>query len=386
MKLATEMIHVSSGGSDGAGSLTTPIYETTTFVFDTAEEVREYAEGKSQRFLYSRYANPTVLAVEKTVAAIEGGETALVLSSGQSATTTALLGLLSAGDEVICSSAIYGGTLHLLADLLPKFGIRPRFVSLEDLSAIDRVISDQTKIVWFESPINPTLRCVDIAKIGAACRARNVVSVIDNTFASPMNQHPIALGVDIVMHSATKYLNGHSDVTAGVLVGPARLLQPIEKARRLVGGVLDPYAAYALGRGLKTLAVRIERHNANAMAVARWLAQDRRVERVYYPGLESHPDHALAARQMSGFGGMVCIDLGGRLECAMRFFDRLGLIKRAASLGGIESLCSLPVLTSQWGHTPEELERAGVTQGMARLSIGLEDPDDLIADLDQALG
>jgi cystathionine beta-lyase/cystathionine gamma-synthase len=386
MKPATEMIHVSSGTSDGAGSLTTPIYETTTFVFDTAEQVREYAEGKSQKFLYSRYANPTVLAVEKTIAAIEGGETALVLSSGQSATTTALLGLLQSGDEVVCSSAIYGGTLHLLADLLPKFGIRPRFVSLEELSAAERVLSDKTKMLWFESPINPTLRCVDIAPVAAACRARGVISVIDNTFASPVNQRPIALGIDLVMHSATKYLNGHSDVTAGALVGPAALLEPIEKARRLVGGVLDPYAAYALGRGLKTLAVRVQRHNANAMTIARWLSQDTRVDRVYYPGLESHPDHALAARQMSGFGGMVCIDLGGRLERASRFFDRLGLIKRAASLGGIESLCSLPVLTSQWGHSAEELERAGVTQGMARLSIGLEDPDDLIADLDQALG
>jgi cystathionine beta-lyase/cystathionine gamma-synthase len=380
------MIHVSAGNSDGAGSLTTPIYETTTFVFDNAEQVREYAEGKSQRFLYSRYANPTVLAVEKTIASLEGGETALVLSSGQSATTTALLGLLSSGDEVICSSAIYGGTLHLLADLLPKFGIRPRFVSLEDLAGVDRVLSDATKMVWFESPINPTLRCVDIAAVATACRARGVLSVVDNTFASPINQRPIALGVDIVMHSATKYLNGHSDVTAGALVGPARLLAPIEKTRRLVGGVLDPYAAYALGRGLKTLDVRVQRHNVNAMAIAGWLSRDRRVNRVYYPGLESHPDHALAARQMSGFGGMVCVDLGGRIERATRFFDRLGLIKRAASLGGIESLCSLPVLTSQWGHSEEELERAGVTQGMARLSIGLEDPDDLIADLDQALG
>jgi cystathionine beta-lyase/cystathionine gamma-synthase len=287
---------------------------------------------------------------------------------------------------VICSSAIYGGTLHLLADLLPKFGIQPRFASIEDLGSIDSVLTDATRLVWFESPINPTLRCVDVAAIAAACRLRGVISVIDNTFATPVNQRPIALGVDLVMHSATKYLNGHSDVTAGALAGPSRLLGPIEKARRLVGGVLDPYAAYALGRGLKTLDVRMQRHNANAMAVAQWLAGDSRVDHVYYPGLESHPDHALAARQMQGFGGMVCLDLGGSLDRATAFFDRLGLIKRAASLGGIESLCSLPVLTSQWGHSEEELVRAGVTPGMARLSIGLEHPDDLIADLDQALG
>jgi cystathionine beta-lyase/cystathionine gamma-synthase len=386
MKLQTKAIHSGARDDDQVASLTTPIYETTTFVFETASEVRQHAEGKSKKFLYSRYANPTVLAVERTIAALEGAESALVLSSGQAATTTALLALLAAGDEVICSSAIYGGTLHLLNDLLPKFGIRPRFASLEELANIDRVLSDGTKLVWFESPINPTLRCVDVAAIAAACRARGVISVIDNTFASPINQHPIALGVDLVMHSATKYLNGHSDVTAGALAGPARLMEPIEKARRLVGGVLDPYAAYALGRGLKTLDVRVQRHNANGMAVARWLSRDSRVDRVYYPGLESHPDHALAKRQMKGFGGMVCLDLAGNLERATRFFDRLRVIKRAASLGGIESLCSLPILTSQWGHSEEELARAGVTEGMARLSIGLEDPDDLIADLDQALG
>ena len=385
MKPQTRIIH-GDGQPDSVGSLTTPIYETTTYLFDTAAEVKQYAEGGSSKFLYSRYGNPTVQAVERTIAALEGAEAALLLSSGQSATTTALMGLLSAGDEVICSSAIYGGTLHLLADLLSRFGIRTRFATVEELTDVGAIISDTTKLVWFESPINPTLRCLDIAAIAAACRARGVISVIDNTFASPVNQQPIALGVDLVMHSATKYLNGHSDVTAGALAGPARLMAPIEKARRLIGGILDAHAAYALGRGLKTLHVRVQRHNANAMAIASWLARDPRVERVYYPGLASHPDHELASRQMQGFGGMVCVDLGDSLERASAFFDRLQVIRRAASLGGIESLCSLPVLTSQWGHTPEELHRAGVTQGMARLSIGLEDAEDLIADLDQALG
>jgi cystathionine beta-lyase/cystathionine gamma-synthase len=381
----TLAIHSGGEPTDRVGSLTTPIYETTTFVFETAAEVREYAEGASRKFLYSRYGNPTVQAVERTIAALEGAEAALVLSSGQAATTTALLALLEAGDEIICSAAVYGGTLHLIADLLAKYGVRTRFASLDELADVGRILSERTRLVWFESPINPTLRCVDIAAIAAACRARGVISVIDNTFATPVNQRPIALGVDLVMHSATKYLNGHSDVTAGALAGPSFLLARIEKARRLVGGVLDPYAAYALGRGLKTLGVRVERHNANAMLVARWLAADPRVDHVYYPGLASHPDHALARRQMRGFGGMVCVDLGGSLERASRFFDRLRLVSRAASLGGIESLCSLPVLTSQWGHSEEELAAAGVTAGMARLSIGLEHPDDLIADLDQAL-
>jgi cystathionine beta-lyase/cystathionine gamma-synthase len=229
------------------------------------------------------------------------------------------------------------------------------------------------------------MRCVDIAAVAAACKARGVVCAIDNTFASPINQQPIALGVDLVMHSATKYLNGHSDVTAGALAGTRRLIDAILDARKKLGTVLDPYAAYALGRGLKTLAVRVERHNANAMAVARWLSKDSRIAAVYYPGLEDHPDHAIAAKQMRGFGGMVCVDVGGGYDRAAAFFDRLRVFKRAASLGGVESLCSLPVLTSQWGHTEEELQRAGVTHSMARLSVGLEDSADLIADLDQAL-
>lgn len=386
MKPSTEIIHRAEGVSDSAEPLTTPIYETTTFVFESAAEVRQYNEGKSRKFLYSRYANPTVIAVERKMAVLEGADAALVLSSGQAATTTALLALVRAGDEIVCSSAIYGGTLHLIADLLPKFGITARFVSLDELREPDNIISSSTKLVWFESPINPTLRCVDVGAIARACRAGGVLSIMDNTFASPINQQPIALGVDVVMHSATKYLNGHSDVTAGVLVGPQRLIDEMLKARKLLGTVLDPYAAYALGRGLKTLAVRVERQNASALAVARFLAADTRVAQVYYPGLEQHPDHAVARKQMRGFGGMVCLDLGGGYDRAAQFFDRLQVFRRAASLGGVESLCSLPVLTSQWGHSEEELARAGVTHSMARLSIGLEDPEDLIADLDHALG
>lgn len=385
MKPATRLIY-QRHESNPAASLTTPIYETTTFVFESANEVREYNEGKSEKYLYSRYENPTVVAVEERLSAAEGTEAALAFSSGMAATSTALMALVSAGDEVVCSAAIYGGTLHFMEDVLTRFGVRTRFVSLDELRAPAPLIGPKTRLLWFESPINPTLRCVDIRAIAEACRARKVLSVIDNTFASPINQRPIALGVDLVMHSATKYLNGHSDVTAGVLAGPRELVDRVGRLRRLLGTVLDPYPAYALGRGLKTLQLRIERHNANAMAVARWLEQDARVSTVYYPGLESHPDHAIAGRQMCGFGGMVCIDLGGSYERAARFYDRLKLIQRAASLGGVESLCSLPVLTSQWGHTDEQLAQSGVTPGMARLSIGLEDPDDLIADLDQALG
>src|SRR5215471_18000006 len=387
MRAETKMVQGSQGVNRDADPLTTPIYETTTFLFESAAEVKAYNEGRTQKFLYSRYGNPTVLAVEETIAALEGAETALLLASGQAATSTALLTLLKAGDEVVCSAAIYGGTLHLLADLFPNYGIEVRFATVDELRDPGTAIGPRTKLVWFESPINPTLRCVDIAAIAEACRRRGVISVVDNTFASPINQQPLAMGVDVVMHSVTKYLNGHSDVTAGALAGPAALLQKVEKARRMLGGIVDPQAAYAIGRGLKTLAVRVERHNANAMMVARWLETQKgsRVEEVYYPGLESHPDHALAKRQMRGFGGMLCVDVGGGQARAERFFDRLKVFRRAASLGGVESLCSLPLLTSQWGHTDAQLAAAGITRSMARLSVGLEDPQDLIEDLDQAL-
>lgn len=373
------------GARATAEPLTVPIYETTTFRFDTAAQVCEYNEGKSARYLYSRYGNPTVSAVEDEVAALEGAEAALVFSSGQAATTTALLALLRAGDEIVCSTAVYGGTLHVLGDVFSKLGVAVRFVPIEDLARPEAALSDKTALVWFESPANPTLRCVDIAAVASACRGRGVRTIIDSTFASPANQQPLALGADLVMHSATKYLNGHSDVTAGALAGPAALIGEIEKMRRRVGTNLDPYAAYALGRGLKTLGVRVARQNASAQAVAEWLANDRRIEVVHYPGLPQHPDHALARRQMRGFGGMICVDLGGGYDRVERFFDRLGVFQRAASLGGVESLCSLPVLTSQWGYTDDELRAAGVTRSMARLSVGLEEADALIADLDQAL-
>jgi cystathionine beta-lyase/cystathionine gamma-synthase len=382
---ATELIHAGETDREVAASLTTPIYETTTFVFDSAEDVLAYNEGRSTKHLYSRYSNPTVRSTERKLAALDRAEAALAFSSGQGAITTILMAHAKAGDEVVCSAAIYGGTLHLLQDVLSKFGVIPRFVSLDQLANPAALFTDKTRIVWFESPINPTLRCVDVRAVAAACRARGVLSVIDNTFASPINQQPLALGVDLSMQSVTKYLNGHSDVTGGAVSGSAALVTPIEKARRLIGTVMDPHPAYALGRGLKTLPVRIKQHNANALAVAEFLAADRRVSQVFYPGLPSHPDHAIARSQMLGYGGMVCIDLGGSYERAVRTYDRLQVITRAASLGGVESLVSMPVLTSQWGHSDAQLREAGVTKGMLRLSIGLEDSADLIADLDQAL-
>ena len=382
----TEVVHQGEGARGAVTPLTTPIYATSTFVFANAAELEAYQRGGSGKYIYSRYANPTVEAAEAKIAALEGAGAALVTSSGMAATATALFGLLQAGEEVICSAAIYGGTLQVITGFLSRFGVTSRFASLEELANPERILGAHTRVVWFESPNNPTLRCVDIRRVADACRAAGVTSIIDNTFASPINQRPIAFGVDLVMHSATKYLNGHSDVTAGALAGSAALIDRLQPARKLFGGVLEPASAYALARGMKTLAVRMARHNDTAMRVASWLEAQPRVARVFYPGLPSHPDHEIARRQMTGFGGMVTFEVNGGYDGARRLFDRLQIIRRAASLGGPESLISLPVLTSQYGLDDAQLAAAGVTRGMARLSVGLEHPDDLIADLDQALG
>jgi cystathionine beta-lyase/cystathionine gamma-synthase len=381
--LATRLVKGQAETPEGQ-PLTPPIYSSTTFVFDSAEDVRQYQEGRSGKYLYSRYENPTVVEVEARVAALDSAEMGLLFASGMAATATTLMTLLRAGDEVVCSAAVYGGTLHLLKDVLANFSLTTRFVTLEELREPARLLGPRTRMIWFESPINPTLRCVDIKDIATACRAANVLSVMDNTFATPVNQQPLSLGVDLVMQSVTKYLNGHSDVTGGAVTGNRTIVGRVSKTRRLLGSVMDPMPAYALGRGLKTLLVRMDRHNANALAFARALEQDNRVARVYYPGLESHPDYSLARAQMSGFSGMVTIDLG-TYERASRVFDRFRIVKRAASLGGVESIASMPVLTSHWGHSEQELEAAGITPGTIRISVGLEDVGDLIEDLKQAL-
>jgi cystathionine beta-lyase/cystathionine gamma-synthase len=387
LKPATKLIHAGEGVTAGVTpSLTMPIYETSTFVFASVADVEKYQQGTLNGYLYSRYENPTVVAVEQKLAAVDGAEQSLLFSSGMAAISTAFIGLLKAGDEIICCSAIYGGTFHILEDLLPRLGIERRFVSIDALADPASVIGPKTKMVWFESPINPTLRCIDVRRVAAACRQAGVLSAIDNTFASPINQPVLAMGIDLSMQSCTKYLNGHSDVTGGVLSGAKALLAPVAKMRRLLGGIMDPQPAFALGRGMKTMPLRVAQHNANALAVATHLEAHPAIARVYHPGLGSHPDHHIAKSQMSGCGGMVTIDLKGGKDAAFRAFDRLKLIKRAASLGGVESICSLPILTSQYGLTDDELVKAGVSKGMIRISIGLEDAGDLIADLDQAIG
>jgi methionine-gamma-lyase len=375
-------------GRQGArsGPLATPIVQTSTFAFESAAEMRRFLDGDEELFLYTRYANPTVRELERAIAALEGAEAALALSSGMAAMTSAVLSLVATGDEVLGAASLYGGTLRLLTETLPRFGVGSRLVPLEDLPRVDEVASDRSRVLILESPTNPTLDVVDLERAARAARARGLTVVVDNTFATPHLQRPLALGADLVMHSLTKALSGHSDLIAGALAGSRERVEAARATMKVLGGCLDPHAAFLALRGVRTLHLRVERQCQNALAVARRLEGHPGVRHVLYPGLPSHPGHEVARRQMSAFGGIVTLVLEGGLAAAERCYDRLALVARAASLGGVESLASLPVHTSHHGLPEAKLREAGIDPGMVRLSLGVEDADDLVADLERALG
>jgi cystathionine beta-lyase/cystathionine gamma-synthase len=386
-RLATLAVH--AGAPHGGNApLTQPIVQTTTFRFESAAQVVEYARsgaGESPLFMYSRDENPTVRAAEEALAQLEGGEDCVLFASGMGAMSTALIGLASGGEEVVASSALYGGTYKLLRDVLSRFGVRSRLVEPQLLASELEARPGGAKLCVLETPTNPTLRVLDIAAVAQACRRAGIVSVLDSTFGTPFAQRPLDLGVDVVMHSTTKYLNGHSEHLGGALIGAHARIGPLRKLSHALGASPDAQVAYDLLRGLRTFPLRMQRHCENALALARWLETQGAVTRVLYPGLESHPDHALAKRQMRrGFGGMLTFSVGTQ-ERAFRLWDRLKLVARAASLGGVETLASLPILFSHTGYSADELARAGVDEGMVRVSVGLEDPRDLIDDFAQAL-
>ena len=381
MKVATISVH--AGTPEGPNApITTPVVQSTTFRFESAEAVQRYARGEGGLYMYSRDENPTVRAAEDAVAALEGADSCVLFGSGMGALTAALMALVSGGDEVVAATALYGGTYKLLRDVLSRFGVRARMAEPEAL--VEACARGGARLCLFESPTNPTLRVLDIGAVARTARGAGAISLIDSTFAPPVVQRPLASGVDLVMHSASKFLNGHSDHLCGAIAGRRELVEKVRDVARKLGAVLDAHVAYDLLRGLKTFAVRMERQCTSALVVARWLESNSAVERVWYPGLPSHPDHDLARRQMNGFGGMVTFSVGTR-EKAFGFWDRLKLVARAASLGGPETLTSLPILFSHTWYSAEELRRGGVDEGMVRMSVGLEDPEDLTADLRQAL-
>src|ERR1700678_2879917 len=382
---ATRCIHSGEDRHGQAAPLTTPIAQTSVFVVPGVEGLRRYAEGDSGMYLYSRYSNPTVTAAEEKIAALEGAEAAIATSSGMAAEMIAALTACEAGDEIVSMLDVYGGTVKLFEQVLPRCGIKTRFIPFHDIDRAERYFTRKTRMLFLESPTNPTLRCVDLAKLCELGRKHKVCVVVDNTFATPVLQKPLEFGADIVIHSATKYLGGHSDLTAGVMAGSKQWMERARPIMILTGGCLDPGCAYLLLRGLKTLHLRVEKACRNAMQIAELLRKHPKVAQVYYPGLEGDPAHGLARRQMKDFGMMVSFDLRGGGRAAERFIDSLTLWYLAASLGGVESTVSYPVLTSHIGLDRKTLELLGVSAATVRLSVGVEDVNDLWADLEQAL-
>lgn len=381
---STKAVHAGEGRDPQTGTIITPIYQTSNFAFPSTQDLLAYMTEEREGYIYTRYGNPTLRAAEVKVTELEGVEDAAVFSSGMAAITTAMMSLASAGDHIVSTRDIYGGTYTLLNEVLPRFGVETSFVETTDIDAMEEAIRDETKAIFVESPTNPTLKVVDLARVARLGRRRGVRVVIDNTFATPYNQQPSRLGIDIIVHSATKYLGGHNDLTAGVVAGPKEFIKKVKDMLKVLGGVLDPHAAWLLLRGLKTLGLRVERQNLNGMRVAEYLESHPKVRRVHYPGLKSHPQHSLARRQMRSFGGVVSFEVDGDLETAIRFVDSVKMIFITPSLGGTETLITQPATTSHYRVAREERLKAGITDGLIRLSVGIEDPEDIIADLEQA--
>lgn len=387
---STRAIHAGSERCKPYHALIEPLVQTATYTFRNSEEVVAYQEAHTRglptdRLEYGRYGNPTVAACEARLAALEGAEAAIQFASGMAAVTTTLLALLRQGDHMIMTDDCYRRTRQFCLEVLPRFGIETTVVPLGDYEALETAIRPTTRLLLSETPTNPYLRVLDVERFATIARRHHLISVVDSTFATPFNLRPLEWGVDLVIHSATKYLGGHNDLLAGFVAGRAEWVTPVRELHNILGATPDPHNAYLLLRGLKTLSLRVERHNQNGQRVAEFLAGHPEVEQVWYPGLPSHPDYAVAQAQMRGFGGVVSFTVRGDLWRTARFIDRLQIPYISPSLGGTESLVIQPALMSYYDVPPEERRRLGIRDNLVRLSLGLEDADDLIADLRQAL-
>ncbi len=364
------------------GPLTTPIYQTSTFeVTDSDQQVR----ATSTDMFYTRYGNPTHTVAEKAIAELEGADASLLFASGMGAITTSLLALLKSGDHVVAQRDIYGGATKFLSQWLPKLGVETTFVDTTEYDQHAAAIRPNTKLIYLESPTNPILRVVDLKTVTSLAQRHNLITFIDSTFATPINQRPADFGIDLIMHSGTKYFAGHSDLICGMVSGRQDLIETIHSTRTTLGGTMDPHAAWLLLRGIKTLAVRVQRQNDNALRVAEFLSHHPKVHRVHYPFAKGHPQRALAMEQMHGGGGVLSFEVDGSREDARLFAESLNLFSLAPSLGGVDSLVTIPVLTSHGMISAEQRARMGVTDQLVRLSVGIENADDLITDLEQAL-
>ena len=381
---STRAVHPPDQERDGP--LVQPIVAASTFLAPSQHELDERYEGRSPGLLYTRYGNPTVAHAAAHLAALEGTEGAILCGSGMAAITLILLGLCRAGGRVVASGDLYGGTTKLFRTLLPRLGMTVETFASDDVAGLARLLERPAELVYLESPTNPTLRLVPLDEVATVARAHGVPTAVDSTFATPILCKPARLGVDVIVHSATKFLGGHSDLLGGAVCASGAHLAALEATHRMTGALLDPHAAFLLDRGVKTLALRVACASTNALHLAHVLAAHPKVTRVHYPGHPSHPQHALARRLLvGGFGGVLSFDLAGGAPAARRFADALGLVRNAASLGGVESLVTLPVVQSHRGQAEADLARSGISPGTVRLSIGIEDLRDLEADLAQAL-
>ena len=381
----TRAIHAGKG-ENRTRAVTPPIWQTTTFSADSSEHFAEIASAVRPAEFYTRYGNPTHQEVEATLVALEGGEAALLTSSGMGAVFTALMSGLNAGDHVVAQTNHYAGAMTLFEELPRRFGVEVTLVDQTRTEQFAEALRPNTRVVYAESPTNPLMQITDLRAVASLARGRGITTIIDNTFATPVNQRPLELGFDCVIHSATKYLGGHSDVTAGVIISSREFVERAWHFSLLAGAILSPFDGWLVLRGLRTLGMRVERHNSNALALARFLEGHPRVERVHYPGLESHPQHALARTQMSGFTGMLSAELRGGFEAAERLISRLRLATNAASLGGHETLIVHPAAMWRGYMTAEQLRERGLSDALVRVSVGIEDEPDLIQDFDRALG
>jgi cystathionine gamma-synthase len=382
---ATESVHAGELRQQEANAITTPIYQTSTFWFKDSQELIDYQEGRTAREEYGRYGNPTWRSVELKLSELEGGEETILFASGMCAATTAFLALLPQDGHLIVTSDCYRRTRQFIEQFLGRMGVETTVIEPGNTGKLEEAIRRDTTLFFTESPTNPYLRVADIPEVTRIAHERDVQVIIDSTFASPCNQRALDLGADLVIHSATKYLGGHNDLLAGTITGRTELVEPIRKALGVLGGIIDSHAAWLLLRGIKTLAIRMERHNQNGLAVAQALEGHPKVRRVWYPGLASHPDHEIAVSQMRGFGGVVTFEIDTDLAGAIRFIDATRIPYQAPSLGGVESLIELPVTMSFWDVPPETRASLGITDSLVRMACGIESSEDLIADLEQAL-
>jgi cystathionine gamma-synthase len=384
-KPTTLAVHGGEPRSYPYDALTAPIVQTATYSFANTEELHAYFRGEKEREEYGRYGNPTVRLVEDKVAALEHADDAAAFASGMAAVTTAILALTKQGSHVILFSDCYRRTRQFVRDVLGRFGVEHTLVPPADLDALKDAIRPETRLVVSEAPTNPYNTVVDLPALVALCKEHRIKTIIDSTFATPINLRPAEHGIDLVVHSGTKYLGGHNDVLAGVVAGKRGLVSLIRELRDVLGGVMDPHAAYLVHRGLKTLALRVERQNATAQALAEALEDHPEVKRVWYPGLASHPQHEVAKSLMSGFGGVVTFALDATLEQGSDFVDRLAIPRIAPSLGGVESLVEQPALMSYYELTTEQRLEIGIPDELIRYAVGLEDADELIADVLRSL-